>query len=218
MATPPAPTLPCRARPQPRTTAQLSGTHTGHLQGQHWGARPPLCTLGADEVRRGAPRLLQARRLRSQGVVLGHSDQQVSGRGAVVTFAQAFRAREPTMCHWLVASGKLLNLCKPCLVVCRMEMNSILLYGVSGTLDVMQLVWTLGRGWAGSTFKEKVSVGALGPRDWLFSVFSSSSAARRSPGWGGGCRGRLWNKSWPWAHFLPSPPRLPLSFLPCHPC
>ena len=63
-----------------------------------------------------------------------------------MTFAQAFHAREPTMCHWLVALGKLLNLCKPCLVMCRMEMNSILLYGVSGTLDVMQLVWTPGRG------------------------------------------------------------------------
>lgn len=85
-----------------------------------------------------------------------------------MTSAQAFRAREPTMCHWLVASGKLLNLCNPCLVVCRMEMNSIPLYGVSGTLSVMRLAWTPGRGWTGSTFKEKVSVEALGPRDCLF--------------------------------------------------
>ena len=32
----------------------------------------------------------------------------------------------------------------------------------------VQLAWTPGRGWTGSTFKEKVSVEALGPQDCLF--------------------------------------------------
>lgn len=50
---PPCPAGPERSQePQPRFLA-----HTGHLQGQHWGAHPPLCTLGADEVRHGAPSL-----------------------------------------------------------------------------------------------------------------------------------------------------------------
>lgn len=99
-----------------------------------------------------------------------------------------------TMCHWLVTLGKLLSLCKPCLVVCQLEMNSILLYRVSGTLGVMRLAWTAGRGWTGSPSRRK-SVWRLWGHGTVSSpVFSSSSYQRAfwSPGFAGlGLLGRL---------------------------
>lgn len=79
-------------------------------------------------------------------------------------------------------------------------------------MAVTGVYWTLGRGWAGSTSKEKVSMGALGLRGCLCLSLAPAThaAACWAPGWGGGAGGGLWNGSWPWAHFLAFPPLPPL--------
>lgn len=102
-----------------------------------------------------------------------------------VTFAQAFSARESTTRHWLMASDKLFDFSKPRLFVCRREINSILTS--RGVMAVTGVYWTLGHGWAGSTSKEKVSAGALGPRGRLCLSLAPAThtAACWAPGWVG---------------------------------